>query len=362
VRGSSRDRPRLEDPAPKGRVRSPERTRLSAELAETGRLLRRGRKRLSPHAVAEVEALRAEARAALAAGDEARIAAARAHLAAAFERHLRPFRKSLGREALEIIGPAVLLAAFLRLFLLEAFQIPSGSMAPTLLPGDQVLVSKIAYGLRLPFGGPVLVEGPAPRRGDVIVFREPGDEGRLLVKRVAAVAGDEVEVRGETVWLNGEEQPRVLVEEGHEFWNRDPDLGYWRRESGRRYLEELDGRRHETLQGSPLAARGETAGPYRVPEGHVFVLGDNRDNSEDGRAGGGWYVPLANVGGKVLLTWFSWGRGGGAWPGDDGVRWGRIGLPVDGAATGEGSLAEAAAALRGEPAGGAGDDAVAGER
>jgi signal peptidase I len=338
------------------------RGRLAAELAEAGRLLRRGRKKLSPHALAEVEALRAEARAALAAGDDARIAAARAHLASAYERHLRPFRKPFLREALEIVGPAVVLAAVLRLFVIEAFQIPSGSMAPTLLPGDQVLVSKIAYGLRWPFGGPVLVEGPAPRRGDVIVFREPGDEGRLLVKRVAAVAGDEVEVRDEVVWLNGVAQPRILVEEVHEFWNRDPQLGYWRREGGRRYVEELDGRRHETLQGPPLSARREPAGPYRVPEGHVFVLGDNRDNSEDGRAAGGWYVPLANVGGRVLVTWFSWGRGGGAWPGDDGVRLGRIGLSIDGAAARGETLEEAAALLRGVPAGGEGDDVADAER
>lgn len=323
-----------------------ERSRLSAELAESGRLLRRGRKKLSPHAVAEIEAVRAGAAQALASGDASRIAAARGHLAEAWSRHLAPFRKSIVREAAEIIGPAVFLAVLVRLFAIEAFQIPSGSMVPTLLPGDQLLVSRLAYGLRVPFGGPVILSGPAPERGDVIVFRDPADRERVVVKRVAAIAGDVLEFRGEEPWINGVRQPRVLVEERFEFWNRDDALGYWRPESGRRFLEELDGHRYETLQGPPLVASRSPAGPFLVPEAHVFVLGDNRDNSADGREGEGRYVPLADIEGKALFTWFSWGRGASWSFGDEGIRVERIGRRIDGAASGGDTLEAAAERLR----------------
>lgn len=324
-----------------------DRSRLATELAEAGRLLRRGRRKLSPHAVAEVEALRAGAAAALASGDGSRIAAARAQLAEAWSRHLAPFRKSFLREAAETIGPAVLLAVLLRLFVIEAFRIPSGSMIPTLHPGDQLFVSRVAYGLRAPFGGPTILPGPAPKRGDVIVFRDPDDRGRVLVKRVAAIAFDVVEIRGEELWLNGALQPRVVVEERYEFWNRDDHLGYWRPESGRRFIEELDGRRHEVLQGPPLSAPRPSAGPFHVPEDHVFVLGDNRDNSRDGREGEGRYVPFGDIEGKALFTWFSWGRGGSRLTGDEGVRVERIGLRIDGASSGGETLEAAAERLRG---------------
>ncbi|HET9554599.1 MAG TPA: signal peptidase I, partial [Anaeromyxobacteraceae bacterium] len=117
----------------------------------------------------------------------------------------RPLWRDLARSA----AVAVTLALLLRGSVVESFSIPSGSMVPTLEPGDRVFVSKLAYGVRLPFTGVALVELPGPRRGDVIVFHDPRDPSQALVKRVVGVAGDRVELREQVLWLNGVPQPRA---------------------------------------------------------------------------------------------------------------------------------------------------------
>ena len=195
--------------------------------------------------------------------------------------------KSTFREYAEAILMALLLALFIRTFIVQAFKIPSGSMIPTLAIGDHILVNKLSYGIRIPFLEKYLVEFGAPARGDVIVFIYPEDRSKDFIKRVIGVAGDNVEVRNKKVYINGK-----AVEDSHaHFEGYDPQLGG--------------------------TVNGDNYGPKVVPEGHVFVMGDNRDRSYDSRFRG--YVSLSEVRGKAFLIYWSW-DGTDRW-----VRWERLG-------------------------------------
>jgi signal peptidase I len=195
--------------------------------------------------------------------------------------------KSTFREYAEAILMALLLALFIRTFIVQAFKIPSGSMIPTLAIGDHILVNKLSYGIRIPFLEKYLVEFGAPARGDVIVFIYPEDRSKDFIKRVIGVAGDNVEVRNKKVYINGK-----AVEDSHaHFEGYDPQLGG--------------------------TVNGDNYGPKVVPEGHVFVMGDNRDRSYDSRFWG--YVSLSEVRGKAFLIYWSW-DGTDRW-----VRWERLG-------------------------------------
>ena len=195
--------------------------------------------------------------------------------------------KSTFREYAEAILMALLLALFIRTFIVQAFKIPSGSMIPTLAIGDHILVNKLSYGIRIPFLEKYLVEFGSPQRGDVIVFIYPEDRSKDFIKRVIGVAGDTVEVRSKKVFINGK-----AVEDSHaHFEGYDPQLGG--------------------------TVNGDDYGPKVVPEGHVFVMGDNRDRSYDSRFWG--YVSLSEVRGKAFLIYWSW-DGTDRW-----VRWERLG-------------------------------------
>jgi signal peptidase I len=195
--------------------------------------------------------------------------------------------KSTFREYAEAILMALILALFIRTFIVQAFKIPSGSMIPTLLVGDHILVNKLSYGVRIPFLEKYLVEFGQPARGDVIVFIYPEDRSKDFIKRVVGVAGDNVEVRNKKVYINGKE-----VEDSHAHYEGyDPQLAG--------------------------AVNGDNYGPKVVPENHVFVMGDNRDRSYDSRFWG--YVNLSEVRGKAFLIYWSW-DGGDRW-----VRWERLG-------------------------------------
>jgi signal peptidase I len=195
--------------------------------------------------------------------------------------------KSTFREYAEAIGMALLLALFIRTFIVQAFKIPSGSMIPTLQIGDHILVNKLSYGVRIPFLEHYLVSFGTPQRGDVIVFIFPEDRSKDFIKRVIGVAGDTVEVRGKKVYVNGKQ-----IEDSHaHFEGDDPQL-------------------------SGLTGRDDY-GPKTVPENHVFVMGDNRDRSYDSRFWG--YVSLDDIRGKAILIYWSW-DGGDRW-----VRWERLG-------------------------------------
>ena len=195
------------------------------------------------------------------------------------------------------IGPVVLAAGVIRPFVVEAFQIPSKSMYPTLLVGDHIFVDKLHR---------------APHRGDVVVFRNPPDPSVDYAKRVVALAGDTVGISEGKLVINGVELPLERVQED---CPKGPD-GFTAYEDSIPCIlstETLDGRKYTI--GTPTVLRKFE--PIVVPPGHVFVLGDNRDNSSDSRVFGP--VPLANVKGVVLFIW--WSRG------PSGVRWDRVGLP-----------------------------------
>ena len=204
-----------------------------------------------------------------------------------------PKRKSQLREYVEALGVALLLALAIRTVVVQAFKIPSGSMLPTLQIGDHILVNKFLYGPRLeiPLTQMSLGRLPGlrkPRPGDVIVFIWPKDRSKDFIKRVIAVEGQTVEVRNRQVFIDGKPW-----DDPHATWVMQRGLG---------------------------GAAGDNYGPYTVPPDHVFVMGDNRDQSYDSRFWGP--VPIADIKGEALVIYWSW-DGPDRW-----VRWERLGRLV----------------------------------
>lgn len=177
-------------------------------------------------------------------------------------------KKSVFREYAEAAIIAVLLALFIRTFVVQAFKIPSGSMEPTLLVGDHILVNKFIYGVKLPFVRKTIIPIHQPRRNDVIVFIYPKDPSKDFIKRVIGLPGDRIEMLGHSIYINGK-----LFRDKHGVYTASPD-------SSTRF------------------------GPVMVPQGHIFVMGDNRDHSYDSRFWG--FVPLSSVKGKAFIVYWSW--------------------------------------------------------
>ena len=187
----------------------------------------------------------------------------------------------------------ILLVVFMiRWIFIEPFRIPSGSMIPTLLVGDQLMVNKLVYGAQIPLTTRKLFDLKKPKRGDIIVFKFPPDPGEDYVKRVVGLAGDEVWVRNGVLLINGKEVPREFVEPYTGPNDTGPCPGY------DLYLEKLDGRQHDILL-CHVSHENDNYGPVKVPEGMVFGMGDNRDNSADSRVWG--TIPVNNIKGKALI-------------------------------------------------------------
>lgn len=212
--------------------------------------------------------------------------------------------------AIRSVGPAVAVALGIRAFLFEPFSIPSGSMLPTLQIGDYVVVSKFAYGVRMPFTNEMLWQSAEPKRGDVIVFERPTPPSENLIKRVIGLPGETVRIEDGVVFVDGEKQPRELLETAFPIDDYDERTGRWVATRADLYVEKLDEGADATHPHFVLEQiRGRAPeGPFKVPAGHVLVLGDNRDNSADSRVWG--FVPLGNIRGRADVIGFSWGQDG----------------------------------------------------
>jgi signal peptidase I len=273
--------------------------------------------------------------------------------------------KSTTRDYVESIGAAILIALALRAMVLEAFKIPSSSMYPTLEINDHIFVNKFIYGVHIPFTTTKVVEWRKPKRGEVIVFLQPCTPDRDYIKRVVATAGQSVEVRCNVVYVDGKAVPsRLLLQgDGCSYLDQTEGSDTWYPKECSEYAETVDGHEYLTYHDPDRPQRDKLAevgalstadskdfprldGPrqppscatqydgesssvtssqlpgkivevkqgvgvcepqlhYVVPEGHVFVMGDNRSNSNDSRYWGS--VPIENIRGKALFIWLSYG-------------------------------------------------------
>ncbi|NCD25393.1 MAG: signal peptidase I [Deltaproteobacteria bacterium] len=201
---------------------------------------------------------------------------------------MNPRWQTVLKEYAEALIVAFVLAFFIRSFVVQAFKIPSGSMLQTLQIGDHLLVTKFAYGVKIPFTDIMVVKRQGPERGDIIVFEFPEDPSKDFIKRVIGVPGDVIEIKDKQVFLNG-----VLQNES--------------------YIQHTDTANNATM-------RRDNFGPVMVPEDKYFVMGDNRDESYDSRFWG--FVDREKIEGKALILYWSWAS-------LTDIRWERIGQLVE---------------------------------
>ncbi len=185
-------------------------------------------------------------------------------------------KKRLIKEYAEAIITALLLALIIRAYIIQAFKIPSGSMIPTLVIGDHILVTKFIYGTKIPFSDKSILVFKQPEKGDIIVFKYPEDPKKDFIKRVVATGGDTLEERNKIIYVNGKEVTEPYAYHGDSFVR-------------------------------PRGDPRDNFGPLIVPENKVFVMGDNRDQSFDSRYWG--FVDIKAIKGKALIIYWSWDPG-----------------------------------------------------
>ena len=210
-------------------------------------------------------------------------------------------KKNWVRETVEAVVIALILALFIRTFIVQAFKIPSSSMEPTLLVGDHLLVTKFAYGISLPFSENKILQLSKPQRGDIIVFEFPEDRSKDFIKRVLAVEGDTIEIKDKNVFINGKPFDDPYGVHREEFIL--PKMGNC-----------------QSYGGSMDHCR-DNFGPMTIPKGSVFVMGDNRDRSYDSRYWG--FVDLNIIEGKAWRIYWSWNGK------ERQVRWNRLASSID---------------------------------
>ncbi len=240
-----------------------------------------------------------------------------------YEKKLKK-RKGVIFQYAESIGWAIAIALVIRIFLFEPFKIPTGSMIPTLQIEDHIFVAKSAYGIKLPLSDGYLVRWSDPERGDVVVFPFPikghEDYGKDFIKRVIGLPGDQVELKDNILYVNGKSVEGKRLEDTYPYEQTDPYTGRVIICDCIQQKETLGDHTFLTYHYAPASIcpnrpnwpdklRGwawpplQDQGPYTVPEDHVFVMGDNRDNSSDGREWG--IVPIGTIRGKALVIWLA---------------------------------------------------------
>lgn len=195
--------------------------------------------------------------------------------------------KSKVQEYIEAIIIAILIALVIKTFAIQAFKIPSRSMVPTLLVGDQILVNKFIYGVKIPYLRKTIIPVTNPEKGDIVVFIYPNDRSKDFIKRVIGTAGDKIEIRNKKIFINGKEYS----------------------DSYGIYSDKL-------IYPAAIQPR-DNFGPVTVPKDSLFVMGDNRDESSDSRYWG--FVDLKDVEGKAFIIYWSWNHE------DTNLRWRRLG-------------------------------------
>ena len=221
-------------------------------------------------------------------------------------------KKSIFREYIEPFLIAAVIALFIRQFVVEAFKIPSASMVPTLRIGDHLLVNKFVYGPRIPFTDTRIFTGKEPKRGEIIVFRFPMDEKKNFIKRVVGVPGDKIQIKKGRLFIDDAE---VLVSDIGAYDDADQTAGSHPSAKAELLDEQLGAVKHHILYLHDQS--NINFGPQLVPKESVFVMGDNRDNSQDSRVWG--FVKYNKILGRALIIYWSW-DGNGRW-----LRWERIG-------------------------------------
>jgi signal peptidase I len=221
--------------------------------------------------------------------------------------------KSNAREWIEAAIIALLLALFIRTFIVEPFKIPSGSMIPTLLPGDRILVNKFIYGPKIPFTDRYIARIKRAKRGDIVVFKYPKDENMNFIKRVIGIENDKIEIINNQLYINGEKVKSKYVGKytGNDGGDARDPLAL-----PDEYAEYLGDLEHPIIENikpqspaNPIVVDKnkidpQNFGPILVPKNHFFVMGDNRDNSADSRFWG--FVTENKIKGKAFMVYWSW--------------------------------------------------------
>ena len=300
------------------------RKKAKQTLSQTQSVLDKNISKINPGSAAVVRQKIGSLEAALAEGNTKDIIIETAALESASHDYLSKFAKSKLRQNIEALIFAVVLALLIRTFIFQPFKIPSGSMIPTLLVGDHLLVNKFIYGTKIPFTDSVVFPIRNIERGDVVVFtypnseRDPSKKGVYYIKRIVGLPGDRIDIEGRSLFINGGEVPMQYIGEYNDKRNG---------EAFDEYDEDLFGDDHKVIfrEGKGNTHKGNFIPVAKVPEGKVFVMGDNRDNSQDSRFWG--FVPIENIEGKAFVIHWSWDFDNPDITNK--VRWGRILSGID---------------------------------